>query len=169
LTRREVLERGDESQPDRLTGLEARLGPGRAVLDPLEQHVGVGLEPDRLGAAGGLGRLEHGGHLLRSARAGAQRIQAPVGRDAVQPRAQRSSPLVAIEPAPGGQQRFLQQVLGVLQRADDPVAVHLQLVPVRVGQLPKRLLVARPSTRERLLRHRRITLGPPEIEPITPL
>ena len=116
--------------------------------DPLEQHVGVGLEPDRLGAAGGLGRLDHRGHLARSAGAGAQRVQAAVGRDAVEPGAQRGSPLEAVESAPGSQERLLQQVLGVLQRADDPVAVHLQLAPVGVGELAKRVLVARPGTGE---------------------
>jgi hypothetical protein len=36
----------------------------------------------------------------------------------------------------------LEQVLGVLRRADDPVDVQLELAPVGVGQLAERLLVA---------------------------
>jgi hypothetical protein len=40
-----------------------------------------------------------------------------------------------LEAAPGGEQRLLKQVLGVLRRPDDPVDVQLELTPVRVGQL----------------------------------
>ena len=38
-------------------------------------------------------------------------------------------------------------VLGVLHRAEDPVAVQLQLAPVGVGELAKRLLVSRARPR----------------------
>jgi signal transduction histidine kinase len=44
----------------------------------------------------------------------AQRVQIPVGRDLVQAGAHRGTFLKLAEPAPGGQQRFLQRVLGVL-------------------------------------------------------
>ncbi len=50
----------------------------------------------------------------------------------------------------------MEQVLGVLRRADDPVDVHLELTPVRVGQLAERILVASACTREHLVGHARI-------------
>ena len=59
LLRREVLEADDERQGDRLLGLVARLGSGGFVRDAIEQRIGVGLEPDRLGPARGLGHLGH--------------------------------------------------------------------------------------------------------------
>ena len=56
LLRREMLEADDEGERDRLLGLVARLRSGGLVRDPLEQHVGVGLEPDRLAPACRLGQ-----------------------------------------------------------------------------------------------------------------
>src|SRR5207248_11575577 len=58
--------------------------------------------------------------------------------------------------APGDEQRLLEQVLGVLRRADDPVDVQLQLTPEGVGQLAERVLVAGARTGEGLLGHARI-------------
>ena len=59
LLRREMLKADDERQRDRLLGLVARLRSGSLVRDPVEQDVGVGLEPDRLAPAGRLGHLGH--------------------------------------------------------------------------------------------------------------
>ena len=156
LLRREVLEADDERQRDRLLGLVARLRSGRVVGDALEQHVGVGLEPDRLAAARRLGHLGHPLQVLRAAPARPQGIQRAVGGDPVQPGADRRAALELLEAAPGGQQRLLQQVLGVLRRADDPVDVQLQLTPVGVGQLAERVLVAGARPGEGLLGHARI-------------
>jgi dihydrofolate reductase len=50
----------------------------------------------------------------------------------------------------------LEQVLGVLCRADDPVDVKLQLTPIRVGQLAERVFVAATRAGEGLLAHIRI-------------
>jgi hypothetical protein len=66
-----------------------------------------------------------------------------------------SATLEASEPAPGRQQRLLQQVLGVLDRAEDPVAVQLQLAAAGIDQLAERLLVARAGTDQRLIGHHR--------------
>jgi hypothetical protein len=60
LAGRQVLEGDDERELDGLPGLVARLGLLGAVGDLLEQHVGVGLNPDRLNPARGLKRLIHG-------------------------------------------------------------------------------------------------------------
>ena len=56
LARGQVLEAGDERERDRLAQLVARLRAGRGVGDALQQRVRVGLEPQRLAAAGRLGR-----------------------------------------------------------------------------------------------------------------
>ena len=49
----------------------ARRRPGGAVRDVLEQHIGIGIEPDRLGVACGLRRVTHGWYLPGAARSGA--------------------------------------------------------------------------------------------------
>ncbi len=154
LTGRHALEPGDEGQAHGLPGLVAGVGAVGAVGQALEQRVGVGLQPDRLAPARRLrlGRAAGGRHV-RPAGVVAQRVEAAVGGDPVQPGAQRGAALEARQPAPGGQQRLLDEVLGVLHRAEDPVAVHLQLAPVRVGQGPEGLLVARPRALERRLGH----------------
>jgi hypothetical protein len=51
LARREVLQPVTNASATASLGLIARVGPGRAVGDILEHHVGVGLEPQRLGHA----------------------------------------------------------------------------------------------------------------------
>src|SRR5205823_1604579 len=58
--------------------------------------------------------------------------------------------------SPGGEQRLLDQVLGILRRSDDPVDVELQLTPVGVGQLAERVLVAGARAGQGLLGHARI-------------
>src|SRR5262249_42970775 len=62
--------------------------------------------------------------------------------------------------APRRQQRLLQDVLGVLNRAEHPVAVHLQFGPVRLGERPERLAVTCPRLLERLVDHVRILAEP---------
>ena len=50
----------------------------------------------------------------------------------------------------------MEQVLRVVDRPDDPVDMDLELTPVRVGQLAKRILVASACTLEHLVGHARI-------------
>jgi dihydrofolate reductase len=60
----------------------------------------------------------------------------------VEPGAKRGPILEAAQTLPGGQQRVLQGVLGVVERSEHPVAVHLQLTviwPARTGALADRL------------------------------
>jgi hypothetical protein len=46
---------------------------------------------------------------------------------------------------PGIKQRVLEGVLGVLEGSEHPVAVHLQLSTMRLGQLSERIAVPGPS------------------------
>jgi hypothetical protein len=147
LAGRQQLQRRDERQGDRLGGLvpclRSRLGAGQLI----EQQVWIRFEPGHVAEPGRLGRIGPG---LRAVHrhppaTGAQGIEAAAGGNPVEPGADRGPFFEAPEPAPGGQQRLLERVLGVLGGAEDPVAVNLQLVPVRVDKLPERFLVAGPG------------------------
>lgn len=59
-----------------------------------------------------------------------EHVEGAVGGDRVEPRANRGSLLEAGEPTPGREQRLLERVLGVLDRAEDPIAVGMQARPV---------------------------------------
>src|SRR6266851_3268831 len=93
---------------------------------------------------------------LPAAAAVAQRVQAAVDGDLVQPGAQRGPALEVAQAAPGRQQGVLQRVLSVLYRAEDLVGEPKKLGPVGVGELAERLLVARLGAGERACRHHRI-------------
>src|SRR5260370_446482 len=107
------------------------------------------------------------GPEARAAAAGAQRVQAAVCRDLVQPGARRRAALEAGEPAPRGQQGLLQHVLSVLSRAEDLVAVQQELAPVGVGELAERLLVARLRAGQRAGVHHRILASARPFPPLT--
>ena len=147
LAGRQDLQRGHERQGD--GSRSARSGPpGRAArrAAPSRRASGNGssqtTSPSRVGSGGSTSGTSH---ALAGRRLGrAARVEAPVGGDAVEPGAERRAPLEPVEAPPGGQQRVLQRVLGVLERAEHPVAVHLQLAAVRLGQLPERVAVAGP-------------------------
>jgi hypothetical protein len=126
------------------------------VRDALEQDVWVGLKPDRLGPARRLGRLGQPLQVFRAAPARTQGIQRAIGGDPVQPGTDRRASLEPLKAAPRGQQRLLEQIFGVLRRADDPVDTQLELTPVGVGQLAERVLVAGPRAGNRPLGHARI-------------
>ena len=70
-------------------------------------------------------------------------VQAGVRGDRVEPRAQRAAALEAREAAPRAQRGLLQRVLGVVHRAEHPVAVGVELAAVGLEQLRERVLVAR--------------------------
>ncbi len=142
---RQVLERGDERELDALAPLVAGLGRGEAVLDA-QDLVRVGLDPDRLDERLAGPDVGIGGRAVvdRQHPLGPPRdlVQAGVGGDRVEPRAQRAAALEPREPAPRAQQRLLQRVLGVVHRAQHPVAVGVQLAAVGLDQCGERALVA---------------------------
>ena len=135
LPRGQPLYSGDERQLDRLPGLIPGRGPWRGVRGVVQEIVRVRLQPGDLVAAGRLGRLEGWHRLGRYAPPGCPpRVQALVGRDAVQPGPHRGPALESRQAPPGRQQGLLEHVLGVGERAEQPVAVHLQLTPERADQ-----------------------------------
>src|SRR5215469_11722835 len=99
----------------------------------------------------------------------AARVQAPAGGDRVQPGAQR--PAFLSEPAdalPGGQHRLLDRALGISEGPKHPVAVRLQLPPVRPRQLPERLPIPRPCPGQKISCHH-LALLPPAPRPAPPV
>ena len=106
--------------------------------------VRVRLDPDRLDEQRSRPASDCDGELSSSRRTRfgrRDRVQADVGRDPVEPRPQRPRALEAVESAPGPEQRLLERVLGVLQRAEHPVAVRVQLPAVRVDERAEGLAV----------------------------
>jgi hypothetical protein len=80
-------------------------------------------------------------------------LLAAVGGDSVEPRAEGGALLEFVEAAPGRHERLLEHVFGVLQRAEDPVAVQLELAAEGVGELPERQLIARTGAVQQPLGH----------------
>src|SRR5262249_10229649 len=76
-----------------------------------------------------------------------------VGGDAVEPGAQGGAALEADESAPSGKQRLLEHVFCVLRRAEDAVAVGLQLAPKWLDELAERVLVPVAGARDRWCGH----------------
>jgi hypothetical protein len=70
-----------------------------------------------------------------------------------EPRAQRGIPAELVQTAPGGEQGLLEHVFGVLERAEDPVAVQLELAPKGVGELPERQLFTGTRAAQQPLAH----------------
>ena len=102
-----------------------RLLARRRDLGLLEQPVGIGLQPRE---------VAEGAERRHAPPVALDRVEAGVRRDLVQPRAE---PVVALErgaAAPRAQERLLHEVLGLLEGAEHPVAVDVQLAAVALGQ-----------------------------------
>ena len=99
------------------------------------------------GTSADLGRREV--HRARPALLAAQHVETDVRHDAVQPRAQRGSPLEPVEALPRPQERFLDGVLRLETGSQHPVGVRGELGPV---PLQLELELVRPRDRGPLLR-----------------
>lgn len=91
---------------------------------------------------------------------GAAGVEAAAGAYAIQPSADRRSPLEATQALPGRQQRLLEGVLGVLYGAEHPVAVHFQLPLVTVDELAECRLVPVTGTVEKVRGHHLLLRSP---------
>ena len=125
----EVLQRGDEGEPDRLAGAATSAGsprhrPGRRESASPTCASGS-TRPRRTPRAAMAGPRSMG----RARAAGPEHVEADVGRDPVQPGAHAGPPLEAVERPPRPQHRLLHGVLGLEGRAEHAVAVAGQLPP----------------------------------------
>ena len=147
------LEGGDEGELDGLALLVAGVGRGVAVLDA-EGLVGVRLDPDRLDQRLADAAVRIGGRPVVDRQdplgPALDRVQGGVGRDPVEPGAQRAAALELGQSAPGANQRFLERVLGVLDGAQHPVAVGVELGAVGLDQAAIGVLVALAGRLEQL-------------------
>jgi hypothetical protein len=143
LASRQNLQGCHEGQRDGFGLFIARLGIQRQR--GLEKGIGIWLKPDDFAEPSRLGQVNLHVPLLGRASAGrAKNAEAPVGGYPVEPGAHRGPLLESVEALPRCQQGVLQGVLGVLKGSQHPVAVHLQLAAVWLGQLSKRLAVPGP-------------------------
>ena len=122
LSPRQVLQQRDERQVHRLARLVAGLGPG--VVRGRSRRVG--LEPRNLF------QRRAGREVDRelSSSTALDQGQATVGGDAVEPGTHVAARRQPVERRPCPDQRLLDGILGILDRPEHPVAVHLQLGPV---------------------------------------
>jgi hypothetical protein len=72
-------------------------------------------------------------------------------------------PLEGLPPTPGTGKRLLHGVLGVLERPQHPVAVHVQLAWVTLRQPRERRLVDLAQFAHSQLLHRRVRMTSPEV------
>jgi hypothetical protein len=141
LLRRQVLERGDERETDRLAGF-GKFG-GVAIL---REHPSVehGLDPRVLGEPGrqrrGSRRRRAEVHRTGAALRTLQHVETHVRGDAVEPRAERRPALEVVDVAPSADHRLLHCVLGLETRTEHPVAVRGQLPPVRLEVVEVRVV-----------------------------
>src|SRR5262249_8586686 len=136
LARWQELQRSNEGQRYRFSSLIARLRPWRAVGELVEQRVGIGVEPQDLAAAARLWAVYRRHTALHPAAAPvcAQQVQAAAGGDPIQPGSERRASFKGAQTLPGSQQRLLQRLLGVVQRAKDTITMRLQLAAVRCDE-----------------------------------
>ncbi len=131
---------GHEGQRDGFGLLVAGLGAERHADGAPEKGIGMRLEAGRPRRARSSRAVQPWARPTPWPGVGwphDARGEHPVGGDPVQPGAQRGTSLEPAEALPGGQQRVLQGILGVLDGSEHPVAVHVELSTVRLGQLPR--------------------------------
>ena len=119
-----ALQRGDESEPDRLSACGkrrwvARLGQHAAVRDRLDPRRGrQRLANWRIGGCRGSEVGRNGAPLTAL-----EHVQADVGRDPVQPGTKRCAALEALAAAPRVQECFLDGVFRLGRGPEHPVAI----------------------------------------------
>ena len=126
LTGRQQLDRRQVGELDGLATDGERIGLRLARRDLVEEVVGERLEPRHLAQ-----RAQ--GPRLRAPVGAADRVEADVRRDAVEPRAERGRAVERVSAAPRAQERLLHGVLGVLEGAEHAIRVHTQLGPIGFG------------------------------------
>jgi hypothetical protein len=139
----ELLQGHHEGQRHRLALLGDRRRVGAVVGQLVQQPVRVGLQPRHLGT------LRPGSKPATPA--GLEQLQAAGGGDPVQPGAQRSPSLEGVQVPPGTQQRLLRRILGVVEGAQHPVAVHVQLADMGRHEQPEARLITSERGLEQLV------------------
>ena len=126
---RQVLQRRDVRELDALTPCVRRLGVARVVrlIGPRLQEPVRGVELTEISGLGETRAEIAAQHAVATPR---HLLETRVGGDPEQPGPHRAAPLEAVPAAPRANQSLLQRVLGVVRRAQHPVAVCEQLTTV---------------------------------------
>jgi hypothetical protein len=75
-------------------------------------------------------------------------IETGVGRDAVQPRPEERTPFEGAPGLPRLEERVLDEVVGIIDRAEHPIAVDMERAPVALAQVGARVAIARTGSRD---------------------
>ena len=139
-----MLQSGDERQLDGLALLIPSLRGEASVLQP-DGPVRIGLHPDRVGPLLPGSVVRAGGTTVLDREAppplSYEGVEADVGGDPVEPGTQQLVPLEPGQRAPGPQQRLLECVVGVEQRAEHPVTVGVDRRAVGLDEEAERVVV----------------------------
>ena len=137
LARRKMLDRGEKRELDRLSRDDSVVRLGTLV----DEAIGVRLQPGEVGRRNRAGAdLGSGADLVghEPPRPALEDPEAGVGRDPIEPGPERRAPVVRLAAAPGAEEGVLDGVLGVLERAEHPVGVHLELGAMPFDELRER-------------------------------
>src|SRR5262249_45819514 len=110
--------------------------------NPLQQDVWEGLEPDHLTRRGRLQNPAWGRHHRWSPSRRPQRVEAAVGSDLEQPRPHGRSRRETRDAMPGGQERVLHRLLGILRRTQNAIAVNLKFPLIAVHEMAECFFVS---------------------------
>jgi hypothetical protein len=143
---RQMLDGCQIGELDRLPGHDhsVRLVLGRR--DRVEQVVRIGLEPRQLRRFDELGsrRIRGWAEIRRDDATwpALEGVETGVRGDAVEPGPEQGPALEGCASPPGAEQGLLDQVLGVLDRPQHPIAMDLELSPIALSQGDEGRLVA---------------------------
>ena len=117
-----------------------RAAPAASGIGSIQVASGSGGAERRVCGRRRAAEVHRPGPALRAV----EHVEADVGGDAVQPRAQRGAALEPVEAPPGPHHRLLHGVLGLERRAEHPVAVAGELGAVRLQAVRQLALRRRP-------------------------
>jgi hypothetical protein len=136
-SRRKVLDGGEERKFDGLLRNHELIG----FVDPGEELIGDRLEPGNLVEP--RGPVWVWSHIddLDPALLGFDGVETCVRGNPVEPGSEAGAALEGVATTPGPAKRLLHQILCIVEVSEHPVAVHSQLLAMRLGKRGKRPLV----------------------------
>ena len=134
---RQVLDGGEVSKLDGFPRDDQHVGPRVVGSNLVQQPVGIGLKRTvyRLLSLRTFQRLQSAGPAL-------EKVEAGVRGDAVEPGPDHGASFEACPAPPRPQQRLLYHVFRLIEGAEHPVAVQVELSPIGLGDAGECRLIA---------------------------